>query len=133
MGLTYFKRYRMELNLEGPIFEPPGLPAGYRLLAWHDSLLECHAEAKYQSFCIEIDANVFPCLGDRAGCQRLMREISRREGFRRREVPPEQGQGKSRPARVFERCQDRRARHEGSDASGKEKRTSGKCAIFLYK
>jgi hypothetical protein len=81
MGLTYFKRYRMELDLEGPIFEPPGLPAGYRLLAWHDSLLECHAEAKYRSFCIEIDANVFPCLGDRNGCQRLMREISRREGF----------------------------------------------------
>src|SRR5262249_30902733 len=29
----------------------------------------------------EIDACVFPCLGDRYGCQRLMREIRRKPGF----------------------------------------------------
>ena len=81
MGLTYFKRYRMEIALRGPLFEPPALPSTYRLTPWCDALLESHAEAKYQSFCFEIDANVFPCLGDREGCHRLMREIANREGF----------------------------------------------------
>jgi ribosomal protein S18 acetylase RimI-like enzyme len=57
------------------------LPSEYTLLPWSDSLVEAHAEAKYQSFCLEVDANVFPCLGEREGCARLMREIARREGF----------------------------------------------------
>jgi ribosomal-protein-alanine N-acetyltransferase len=81
MGVTYFKRYRMEIELSGVWFQPPPLPDGYSLVPWDESLLEAHAEAKYQSFCLEIDANVFPCLGDREGCVRLMREITRREGF----------------------------------------------------
>jgi ribosomal protein S18 acetylase RimI-like enzyme len=81
MGLTYFKRYRMEIDLGRPLFEAPPLPDGYDLAPWQDTLLEAHAEAKYRSFCIEIDANVFPCLGERDGCYRLMREITRREGF----------------------------------------------------
>jgi hypothetical protein len=55
--------------------------AGYELLAWDDSLLEAHAEAKFLSFRAEIDANVFPCLGDFAGCLRLMSEIARKDGF----------------------------------------------------
>jgi len=81
MGLTYVKRFRMERDLfERPAREPV-LPEGYRWLAWDDSLLAAHAEAKYQSFRGEIDANVFPCLGDRDGCERLMNEIAGREGF----------------------------------------------------
>jgi ribosomal protein S18 acetylase RimI-like enzyme len=81
MGLTYFKRFRMEIDLPGRDFSGVRLPAGYRLIPWHDALLETHAEVKYQSFRDEIDANVFPCLGEHAGCQRLMSEISRRDGF----------------------------------------------------
>jgi ribosomal protein S18 acetylase RimI-like enzyme len=79
--LTYFKRYRMEISLKGSFFEAPHLPNAYTLIRWSDDLLEAHAEAKYQSFSFEIDANVFPCLGDREGCSRLMREITRRDGF----------------------------------------------------
>jgi hypothetical protein len=81
MGITYFKRFRMEIDLGGALFQPPPLPLGYAFAPWHHSLIEAHAEAKYQSFCLEIDANVFPCLGEREGCARLMREITRREGF----------------------------------------------------
>ena len=33
------------------------------------------------SFRSEIDANVFPCLGDWAGCHRLMHEIRGKQGF----------------------------------------------------
>jgi hypothetical protein len=81
MGMTYFKRYRMEIDLRSPIFSPPPLPNGYRLVAWQDGLIEAHAEAKHESFRFELDANVFPCLGEREGCVRLMREIVRRDGF----------------------------------------------------
>jgi ribosomal protein S18 acetylase RimI-like enzyme len=81
MGLTYFKRYRMEIDLTGRQLLAPALPAGYRLLSWDDSLLEAHAETKFHSFRTEIDANVFPCLGDWAGCHRLMNEIRGKQGF----------------------------------------------------
>lgn len=81
MGVTYFKRYRMEIDLTAPLFSPPPLPPGYLLLPWHDDLLEAHAEAKYRSFCGEIDAFVFPCLGNPEGCRRLMRDIVYRANF----------------------------------------------------
>jgi len=81
MGLTYFKRYRMEIDLLGRDFSWAKLPQGYRLLPWHESLLMAHAETKFQSFRDEIDANVFPCLGEQAGCRRLMAEIAQKPGF----------------------------------------------------
>ena len=81
MGMTYFKRYRMEIPLNRDFTIPQALPAGYSLLPWSEQLLEAHAEAKYRSFEYEIDANVFPCFGEYEGCLRLMREISRRETF----------------------------------------------------
>lgn len=81
MGLTYFKRFRMEVDLQRESFPCPALPAGYSLVAWRESLIDAHAAAKFRSFRFEIDANVFPCLGEREGCVRLMNEIIRREGF----------------------------------------------------
>lgn len=60
---------------------PPVLPEGYRLVAWNEALLDAHARTKYRAFCEEIDAVVFPCLGDLEGCRRLMREIRRKPGF----------------------------------------------------
>lgn len=81
MGLTYFKRYRMEFDLAGRKPVAAVLPAGYRFVPWDPLLLEAHAETKYQSFRGEIDANVFACLGEYDGCLRLMGEISRKEGF----------------------------------------------------
>jgi ribosomal protein S18 acetylase RimI-like enzyme len=83
MGLTYFKRFRMEVDLTVDSFACPPLPPGYTLHAFRDALIEAHAAAKYRSFRYEMDANVFPCLGDRDGCLRLMNEIVRRDGFLR--------------------------------------------------
>ncbi len=80
MAITYYKRLRMEIDLDGPL-EPVYLPGRFVWVAWEESLLADHAEVKYQSFRDEIDAYVFPCLGDRYGCQRLMREIRRKPGF----------------------------------------------------
>ena len=81
MGLTYFKRYRMEIDLIGRDLSLPPLRPGYRFVAWQDSLLEGHARAQYLSFRDEIDANVFPCFGELAGCRRLIEEITRKDGF----------------------------------------------------
>ncbi len=81
MGLTYFKRFRMEADLRGRDYSPWRLPRGYHLLPWDPSLVEAHAEAKFHSFRSEVDSNVFPCLGDYAGCLRLMNEIARKPGF----------------------------------------------------
>jgi GNAT superfamily N-acetyltransferase len=77
--VRYFKRYKMEADLASRA--PGELPAGYRWLPWHGSLLDAHADVLYQSFCQELDAEVFPSLGDRAGCACLLTEISRKPGF----------------------------------------------------
>jgi hypothetical protein len=60
---------------------PADLPAGYRFVAWSEDLLDVHARTKHRAFRDEIDAVVFPCLGDLDGCRRLMREIRRKPGF----------------------------------------------------
>jgi ribosomal protein S18 acetylase RimI-like enzyme len=77
---TYFKRFRMEAEL-GPFRPPPDLPPGYRFVPWNEAVLDAHARTKWRSFRDEIDALVFPCLGDAEGCRRLMREIRNKPGF----------------------------------------------------
>ena len=81
MALAYFKRYRMEFQLSGFRVPKPTLPADYHLVGWHPKLLEIHADTKFRSFRHELDSDVFPCLGDAVGCNRLMTEISERDGF----------------------------------------------------
>ncbi len=81
MGLTYFKRFQMEFDLSASLPASLPVPPGYELVPFTHDLIREHATAKYQSFRMELDANVFPCLGRRDGCLRLMREISSRAGF----------------------------------------------------
>jgi ribosomal protein S18 acetylase RimI-like enzyme len=81
MGITYFKRYRMEFDLDGRSFPLPALPGEYTLVPWRPTLLDAHVDVKYRSFRFEVDANVFTCFHDREGCSRLMNEIVRRDGF----------------------------------------------------
>lgn len=80
MGLTYFKRFRMDIDL-AVLSARPRIPADYELLSWDSKLFDAHVEAKYLSFRDEVDAHVFPCLGEKPGCHRLMTEISRKPGF----------------------------------------------------
>lgn len=79
---TFYKRYRMELDLVAPLPPVPSLPAGCAWIPWEERLLEVHAEVKFQCFCFELDGVVFPNLSNRDGCARLMREIATRPGFR---------------------------------------------------
>ncbi len=80
MGLTYFKRHRMEICLLAPRPEPR-LPEGYRFVPWSEALLADHAEVKYHSFRGELDATLFECLSTFDGCVDLMQEIAARPGF----------------------------------------------------
>jgi ribosomal protein S18 acetylase RimI-like enzyme len=80
-GPTYFKRYRMELDLREVVVPVVVVPEGYDLIPWDDGLLASHAEVLWASFRDEIDADVFPCLGDHSGCVRLMQAIRFRPGF----------------------------------------------------
>ena len=81
MPVVFFKRFRMQYDLRNASFDDlPDVP-GFRFHPWRKSLLNAHAEAKFRSFRHELDASVFPCLGDADGCLRLMKEISNRQGF----------------------------------------------------
>lgn len=79
--IRYFKRYRMVLDLAGPLPPVPVLPGDYFWLPWDDSLVAAHARAKYASFHTEIDSQVFPSLATEHGCEQLMRAIRLRPGF----------------------------------------------------
>lgn len=81
MSLTYFKRYHMELNVRREPVPPATLPAGYAWKAWEPGLCLAHARVKYDSFVEDIDSEVFPCLGDRAACRKLMYDIAQHPGF----------------------------------------------------
>ncbi len=72
LAVTYFKRYRMEIDLRAFDAARFQLPPGYRLIPWELSSIEQHATVKYRSFSGEIDSQVFPCLGQLSGCQRLI-------------------------------------------------------------
>jgi ribosomal protein S18 acetylase RimI-like enzyme len=77
---TYFKRFRMELDL-GRVRLSQSLPPAYRLVPWNEALLDLHARTTFRGFRDEIDALVFPCLGSLEGCRRLMHEIRGKAGF----------------------------------------------------
>jgi ribosomal protein S18 acetylase RimI-like enzyme len=80
MNITYFKRFRMEIDLLHLPDVPP-LPPEYAFVPWDDTLVDAHAEVKFASFYGEIDSAVFPSLADRNGCHYLMNEIRRKHGF----------------------------------------------------
>jgi hypothetical protein len=50
MGLTYFKRFRMEINLLGRDLTGAKMPPGYRWIPWNDDMVSIHADVKYASF-----------------------------------------------------------------------------------
>lgn len=78
---SYFKRFRMEIDLRETPLPAPALPDGYHWQAWNPEVLERHAWVKWESFRSEIDSHVFECLGDYLGCLRLMQEIYNRDTF----------------------------------------------------
>jgi ribosomal protein S18 acetylase RimI-like enzyme len=80
MGITYFKRFKMEVDLRQHL-PMAQLPPGYHWVAWDDAVLDLHADVQYRSFCEELDSTLFPSLGDRYGSRFLMNEIRQKPGF----------------------------------------------------
>jgi ribosomal protein S18 acetylase RimI-like enzyme len=81
LNLRYHKRFQMEVDLRRWRRSPVAICSDYRLLSWSPDRLQEHAEVKYLSFRDELDAVVFPCLGEMPSCRRLMEEICERDGF----------------------------------------------------
>ncbi|MCC9600201.1 GNAT family N-acetyltransferase [Stieleria sp. JC731] len=81
MGMTYFKRYRMEFDLRNLRMDEPVIPPDYELIPYAGDQIREHAVAKFNSFRFELDADVFPCLARRDGCLKLMRDITARQDF----------------------------------------------------
>jgi ribosomal protein S18 acetylase RimI-like enzyme len=80
MTVPHFKRYRMERPLNR-LPELPCVPAGFRLTAWDDRLLDVHADVLFRSFTEDLDGRVFPNLATVAGCRALVRVIRQINGF----------------------------------------------------
>ena len=54
---------------------------GYQLMPFAESLIRAHAEVKFGAFRDQIDCDIFPSLGRREGCLKLMRQIAARTEF----------------------------------------------------
>ena len=76
LNLRYHKRFQMEVDLRRWRRTPVAVYPEYGLALWSPDLLHEHAEVKYLSFRDELDAVVFPCLGEMQSCLRLMEEIA---------------------------------------------------------
>lgn len=87
MPTQYFKRFRMEFDLQRTPIPAARLPEGYDWTAWsgnallRDTLVRRHAVAKHAAFRDDLDSQIFPCLGDTNGCLQLMYDIADRETF----------------------------------------------------
>ena len=79
--MRFCRRYRMEIRVAGVPLPPPLLPDGYRFLRWRPDLVDRHASVKYESFHGELDSTIFPTLGDRHSCRRLMADIAAQSAF----------------------------------------------------
>ena len=79
--MQYIRRFRMEIDFATVRLSGGTLPIGYHWVPWNRNTLERHADVKHGSFCGELDARVFPSLGDADGCRKLMVEIARQKSF----------------------------------------------------
>ena len=80
MSITYYKRFRMEMELFR-LPRVPTLPEGYFWVPWDEGILELHAAVHHQAFADALDSALFPSFGDRFGCAYLLKEIRRKPGF----------------------------------------------------
>lgn len=82
MPVVYFKRFKMQIDL--PCKKPErtqALDVNIRFVPWSEAYLGMHSLAKWEAFRNELDANVFPCLGNRDGCRQLMRDLTLKSNF----------------------------------------------------
>ncbi len=78
---VWFRRFRMEFDLQKNSVPQLAPIPGFEFAPWHETLLDAHVSVKQQSFKDGSDTAVFPSLGDESGCYRLMQDITTRDGF----------------------------------------------------
>lgn len=71
----------MQFDLITQQIPDPQCSSDITFAEWGEKLTSMHALCKWESFRREMDVNVFPCLGERDGCKRLMRDISQKDAF----------------------------------------------------
>ena len=81
LAAIYFKRYRMLFDLGAQSVPEAKTSQDVMYAEWDEKLLTMHGLCKWESFRREMDVNVFPCLGEREGCRKLMRDISQKDAF----------------------------------------------------
>ena len=81
MQLRSFKRFRMEIDLRGRVFETPPLASEFRACAWNHTLLDAHTTAHYLSFRHHEDAEIFESFRTYKGCRQVMEHVFGKAGF----------------------------------------------------
>ncbi len=81
MPVVYFKRDKMQINLDQADLGIELTQSEIQYLPWSEKTVGSHSLATWESFRFEMDATVFPCLGDRDGCKQLMRDLMQRSNF----------------------------------------------------
>ena len=81
MGLLYFKRFRMDIDLARVTIPEPRLPEGFAWGAWQAELIDRHAMTKFAAFQGQLDVKLIPSLRSAHGCQMLMREMANSRAF----------------------------------------------------
>jgi mycothiol synthase len=71
----------MQFDLFARQIPEPNCSSDITFAEWGEKLITMHAMCKWESFRREMDVNVFPCLGERDGCKRLMRDIAQKDAF----------------------------------------------------
>lgn len=79
--IHYFRRFRMEFDLEAQPVPPPELPEGFEFVRWSMLDVERHAITQYRSFRDEMDSQLFPILGQLDGTRDLIKAISSQPSF----------------------------------------------------
>lgn len=81
MFINYFKRYKMEINLE--TWTPPSvdLPPGYEFIPWAPRLCDTHGQTIFDCFQGSIDARYFITFTQLSRCKRFMQDLSSRPNF----------------------------------------------------
>lgn len=81
MAVTYFRRFRMQIDLRKVTLRAPVLPEEFRWVPWSWQAAQRHAYVKHHSFAGEIDAEVFTCFTTQESCRELMDALSRLDAF----------------------------------------------------
>lgn len=81
MFINYFKRYKMEINLDKWTPDPVQLPTGYEFIPWTPQLNDAHGQTIFDCFRQSIDAKYFITFTQLSRCKRFMHELSSRPNF----------------------------------------------------